>query len=54
MKPYKNLDFLRIIFLIIIIVPILLSCDQESDPKMEKILVVTGGHEFDPSFYKIF
>jgi type 1 glutamine amidotransferase len=30
------------------------SCNQKSNPTMENILIVTGGHEFEPSFYEIF
>ena len=30
------------------------SCNQKEGPKMERILVITGGHEFEPSFFSIF
>jgi len=38
-----------IIFLLITI-----SCNQQNTVQMKKILIITGGHEFEPSFYKIF
>lgn len=31
-----------------------LSCSQHDTVQMKKILIITGGHEFEPSFYKIF
>jgi type 1 glutamine amidotransferase len=31
-----------------------ISCRKESSKDMEKILVITGGHDFEPSFYAIF
>jgi len=42
-----------VISLIIFIISIF-SCNQKDDPKIENILVITGGHEFEPSFFKIF
>lgn len=31
-----------------------LSCNQQETINMEKVLVITGGHEFAPSFFQIF
>ena len=33
---------------------ITISCSQKQDENMKKILVITGGHEFESSFYEIF
>jgi hypothetical protein len=38
----------------LLIFALLIGCNQEGTAPVEKILVVTGGHEFEPSFYKIF
>jgi len=41
-------------YIFILFVSLIFSCTQESDPIVENILIITGGHEFEPSFYKIF
>lgn len=38
----------------LLVCTLLVGCNQQGSESMEKILVVTGGHEFEPSFYKIF
>lgn len=42
------------ILYLFIIISIFIACTQHQVQKMEKILVITGGHYFEPSFYKIF
>jgi type 1 glutamine amidotransferase len=32
----------------------MISCNQKGQSEMDNILIVTGGHDFEPSFYKIF
>jgi type 1 glutamine amidotransferase len=54
MKPHQNVIHPRVIFLLITLVFILLSFTQKGDPMLEKILVITGGHEFETSFFEIF
>ena len=49
----KLSDRLFIVSLIIFLISIL-SCNQKGHPTMENILIVTGGHDFEPSFFKIF
>ena len=54
MKPHNNILNLRVVFLFFMLVLIIFSCNQKGDPTMEKILIITGGHDFEPSFYEIF
>jgi len=43
-----------VIFSLIILIISIFSCNQKDDSTIENILVITGGHEFEPSFFKIF
>jgi type 1 glutamine amidotransferase len=40
--------------LLIIALISLISCNQQRTVDMDKILVITGGHDFEPSFHEIF
>ena len=51
---HNNISNRKFILLFITLLLILFSCTGKGDPTMEKILVITGGHEFEPSFFKIF
>lgn len=42
------LNYILFIFLLT------LSCNQKGDPSLKKALVISGGHEFEMSFYEIF
>ena len=44
----------RLLSISIVLLLITISCNQKHDENMEKILVITGGHEFESSFYEIF
>ena len=38
----------------IVLLLVLISCKQQQTARVHKVLVITGGHDFDPSFYEIF
>ena len=54
MKQQQKIIHHRVIFFFITLAFIFLSFTQKDDPMMKRILVVTGGHEFEPSFFEIF
>lgn len=45
---------LKMVKFIIILLFVTISCAQQKNDQMKNVLVITGGHEYEPTFYKIF
>ncbi len=54
MNPGQKIIHKSIIYFLIALVSILFSCNKKGNKTGENIWIITGGHEFEPSFYKIF
>jgi len=49
-RPY----IVHVIVLMMVITVSIISCNKTNDPNMDRILVITGGHDFEPSLYDMF
>jgi type 1 glutamine amidotransferase len=54
MISYRRLKNPSIAFIVIILIIAVLSCTGKDYQDMDRILIITGGHDFEQSFYAMF